>query len=94
MMQEKKEFTYQCGICGNTFKSFSYKAMYCSDKCRNKVKYQKRNGQKSVFKVRSEAEESLKINLDAVNEIIREAERHGLSWGKYMAYRDRGAVWG
>ena len=37
--------TYTCRHCGQAFTASDARATYCSNACRQKVKYQKRNGQ-------------------------------------------------
>lgn len=93
-MSKKKESIHKCAVCGKTFTAYSNRALYCSEKCHSSVKYHKKHGGGEAIMIRRQAEEANRSSLAAVNEIIKEAERHGLSWGKYMALKDRGAIWG
>ena len=80
----------QCAYCGNTFTAFGKNAKitkYCSKKCATKNHDEKK-------KQRELAERRIFIRNDtALDDCVREAQRLGMTYGKYIAWRDR-AIYG
>ena len=80
----------QCARCGNTFAAVGHNSKitkYCSKACRAKV-YAEKKAQKNLL------ERGIFIRNDAaLDDLLREAREHGMTYGKYIAWRDR-AIYG
>lgn len=97
---ERKTYLKKCIICGNVFRTSNTRQRTCSQECskehnrnqsrehaRNR-KYQPKpnNDEKKVIKSRKAT------NIPSVSEIAAEANRLGMSYGKYVAMQALKAV--
>lgn len=70
----------KCHICGNMFKS-NRNAYVCSKECKKVLKRQ-------YYRKYSEAKKNKEKQNKNLEENLKEAEKLGLSYGKYIAIRD------
>lgn len=72
-----------CAICGKEFVAKSGRQEYCSKACLNS----RQTGELLAkdMRTRNESKRLAKISFDRIDEVLREAERRGMSYGQYVA---------
>ena len=74
----------KCECCGKTFVQTGHARKYCTDECAREMK-------RSQMKVvHSKKEKPKKKNT--LREINKKAKEHGMSYGMYVAYMQKGAT--
>lgn len=83
----------ECVVCGARFIPLSNAQKTCSDECRKKNERKTAHEYKQAMEERKRAEEAARKRVPSgMAEILAEAARMGLSYGKYIALMERGAV--
>lgn len=80
-------FTRNCEDCGVVMKDVPRNTRFCPE-CREKHKKDYENKHKATYKV-NVSKEKARVKETSLNEDVREAERLGLSYGKYMLWKQQ-----
>lgn len=70
----------ECLFCGSKFKQMGHSQIYCSPKC----------GKAMRKSIRKKEPRKPKQKLSSLREMTIEARKHGMSYGKYVALKERG----
>ena len=91
------EFVRKCAICGKEFEVHSNHKKYCSEKCayeaikaRNRKQYYKNKIQREIYDEMSMELQKKKVPLE---QLIKESQELGISYGKYRALLNMGKTY-
>ena len=82
-MRNRKLRIIHCASCGNEIKTYAPNRMFC-DECRTQRKKERERCYIRIQKIDDENSKKKKPDK-TIEQVIREAEAAGMSYGKYLA---------
>ena len=87
-MKSRRTYEVTCQVCGKTFISHSILAMYCPP-CKIKVNEIQTKERRRAQEARAKAKIEYKVqrreeNMKSLTEIVKEAEKHNMTYGQYV----------